>query len=48
MTYTGTDKIMYIVNQHGKKDHTSAHVSFNEAHMTSTLQTKPPVAIALQ
>ena len=47
MTYTATDKIMYVVNQQGKEERTSAHVSFDEAHMTSTLQTKSPVAIAL-
>lgn len=48
MTYTGTDKIMYVVNQHGKKERTSAYVSFDEAHMTSTLQNKSPVSIAPQ
>ena len=48
MTYTGTDKIMYVVDSTGKKEHTSAHVSFDEAHMTSAVQQKPPMAIALE
>ena len=48
MTYTGSNKIMYVVDKHGRKERTSAHVSFDEAHMTSTVQQKPPMAIALQ
>ena len=48
MTYTGSDKIVYIVDQTGKKEKTSAHVTFDEAHMTTSPQHKPPLFTALQ
>ena len=32
MTYKGTDKVMYVVNKHGKNERASAHVSFDKAH----------------
>ena len=48
MTYKGTDKIVYVVNKQGKQEKTATHVTFDEAHMSSSLQTQPPMSSALQ
>ena len=48
MTYKGTDKIMYIVNKQGKNERASAHVSFDEAHMSSPTKSQPPMSTMLQ
>ena len=48
MTYTSTDKNVYVVNKDGSNERTSTHVAFDEAHMSSTNKTLPPMALVLQ
>ena len=48
MTYTGTDKIVYFVNNDGKNEKSSTNVSYGKAHMSSNVKHLPPMAIALQ
>lgn len=48
MTYTGSDKIVYVVNKRGRREQAVTHVSFDEAHMSSSIQSTPPMGIALQ
>lgn len=48
MAYTGSDKIVYVVNKKGKKEQAVTHVYFDEAHMSSSIQSTPPMGIALQ
>ena len=35
MTYTGTDKIIYVVDKDGSNEHTCTHYAFDEAHISS-------------
>ena len=48
MTYTGTDKNIYVVNKDGSNERISTHVAFDEAHTSSTNKQLPPMAIILQ
>ena len=48
MTYKGTDKIVYVVDKEGKNEKSSAHVLYNEAHMSANICTQLPMATALQ
>ena len=48
MTYRGTDKIVYVVNKHGKQEKTATHVTYDEAHMSSSNKIQPPMSTALQ
>ena len=48
MTYSGTDKNVYVVNQDGTNERLTTHVSYDEAHMSSTKSTLPHMAISLQ
>ena len=48
ITYTGTDKIIYVVNKDGTNERTCSHFAFDEAHMSSNAKTLPPMAITLQ
>ena len=48
MTYSGTDKNVYVVNQDGTNERLTTHVSYDEAHMSSNKPTLPPMAITLQ
>ena len=48
MTYKGSNKIVYVVNNNGKSEKTAIHVSFDEAHMSSTTNTQPSMSKMLQ
>ena len=48
MTYSGTDKNVYVVNFDGTNERLTTHLSYDEAHMSSTKPTLPPMAITLQ
>ena len=37
MTYTGSDKIVYVVTKGGKHEKSVTHVAFNEAHMSGNI-----------
>ena len=48
MTYSGTDKNVYVVDLDGTNERLSTHLMYDEAHMSSTNSTLPPMAITLQ
>ena len=48
MTYTGTDKIIYVVDRDGTNERTCTYYAFDEAHMSSNSKTLPPMAVTLQ
>ena len=48
MTYTGTNKNVYVVNKDGSNEHISTHVAFDEAHISSTNIQLPPMDTILQ
>ena len=48
MTYSGTDKNAYIVNKDGTNECLSTHITYDEAHISSTNTTIPPMATVLQ
>ena len=48
MTYSGTDKNVYIVNCDGTNEWLSIYVAFDEAHMSSTDKNLPLMATVLQ
>ena len=48
MTYSGSDKVIIAVNTNGTNERRCTHVSFDEAHMSSTQKHIPPMGIVLQ
>ena len=48
MTYKGTEKIAYVIDDTTKKERITTHMSFDEAFMSTPVQSQPPMAIALQ
>ena len=48
MTYTSTDKNIYVFNKDGSNERIFTHIAFDEAHTSSTNKNLPPMAIALQ
>ena len=48
MTYKGSDKLVYVVDKDGKHEQCSAHVSYDEAHMSTPRQKRPPMSALLE
>ena len=48
MTYKGTDKLCYVVDDDGKNERASAHVSFDEAHLSEPPKQRPPMSKILE
>ena len=48
MTYKGTDKVAYVVDDDGTNERISTHLSFDEAHFSSDLKHQPPMAAVLR
>ena len=48
MTYSGTNKNVYVVNEDDTNERLSTHLTYDEAHMSSHKQDLPPIAITLQ
>ena len=48
MTYSGSDKIIIAVDKNGTNERRCTHVSFDEAHTSSTQKPIPPMGIVLQ
>jgi deoxyuridine 5'-triphosphate nucleotidohydrolase len=48
MTYKGTDKISYVIDESTKKERTVTHITFDEAFSSVHPSKQPPMASALQ
>ena len=48
MTYSGSNKVILAVDKNGTNERRCTHVSYDEAHMTSTDKSIPPMATILQ
>ena len=48
MTYKGTNKIGYIIDDQTKRERVATHMSFDEAHISIDSAHHPPMATALQ
>ena len=48
MTYSGTNKNVYVVDEDGTNERLSTHLTYDEAHMSTTRPQLLPMAIALQ
>ena len=48
MTYSGTDKVVIVVDTNGSNERRCTHLTYDEAHMSSTQKTLPPMGIVLQ
>jgi deoxyuridine 5'-triphosphate nucleotidohydrolase len=48
MTYKGTDKICYVIDNKTKREHTVSHITFDEAFSSVHPSKQPPMASALQ
>ena len=47
ITYKGTDKICYIVNEDRRNERASTHVSFDKAHLSVPHAKQPPISTIL-
>ena len=48
MTYSGTNKKVYVVDEDGSNERLTTHLTYDEAHMSSSKQNLPPMAVTLQ
>lgn len=48
MTYKGTDKIAYVIDDKTNRERVATHISFDEAFMSVKSERCPPMATALQ
>lgn len=48
MTYSRTTKNVYVVDTDGSNEQLTTHLTYDEAHLLSTAQNLPPMAITLQ
>ena len=48
MTYKGTNKIGYVIDDTTKRERVATHMSFDEAHFSTNPKDHPPMAVALQ
>ena len=48
MTYSGTHKNVYVVDNDGLNERLTTHLTYDEAHMSSSKQNLPPMAVTLQ
>ena len=48
MTYSGSDKIIIAVDRNGTNERRCTHVSYDEAHMSTTTKEIPPMGLVLQ
>ena len=48
MTYKGTDKIVYVIDDNSGKERVTSHVNYDEAYTSVSASNQPPMATALQ